>query len=55
MIPVPYGIGIPCGASDCSTAPFSDVGKAIDTAFKAILADGTMTLCLKNGTSQQVQ
>jgi polar amino acid transport system substrate-binding protein len=37
---LPEGIGIPCEAADCSTAPFSALGKAIENAFKAMLADG---------------
>jgi len=41
------GIGIPCEAADCTTAPFSAIGKAIDTAFKAMLADGTYDSILK--------
>jgi polar amino acid transport system substrate-binding protein len=43
----PYGIGIPCGASDCSSAPLSAVGKAIDSVFKTILTDGTYDSLLK--------
>ena len=44
---LPEGIGIPCGAPDCITAPFSDVGKAVDKAFKAMVADGTYDSILK--------
>ncbi len=44
---LPEGIGIPCGAADCSTAPFSEIGKAVDTAFKAMVADGTYDSILK--------
>lgn len=44
----PYGIAIPCGAADCSTAPLSAVGKAVDTALKNMLADGTYDTILKN-------
>jgi polar amino acid transport system substrate-binding protein len=51
----PYGIAIPCGAADCSTAPLSAVGKAVDTALKNMLADGAYDTILKtwgvsNGT-----
>ena len=36
----PYGIAIPCGAADCSTAPFSPLGKALNDAFQKMLTDG---------------
>jgi polar amino acid transport system substrate-binding protein len=36
----PYGIAIPCGAADCSTAPFSPLGKALNNAFQKMLTDG---------------
>jgi polar amino acid transport system substrate-binding protein len=36
----PYGIAIPCGEADCSTAPFSPLGKALNDAFQKILTDG---------------
>ena len=39
--PIKEGIAVPCGVSDCSSAPLSEVGKAIDTALKSIMADGT--------------
>ena len=39
--PIKEGIAVPCGVSDCSAAPLSEVGKAIDTALKSIMADGT--------------
>jgi polar amino acid transport system substrate-binding protein len=44
---MPEGIGIPCGAADCSTAPFSAIGKAVDTALKSMMADGTYDTIFK--------
>jgi polar amino acid transport system substrate-binding protein len=44
---LPEGIGIPCEAADCSTAPLSALGKAIDTVFKAMQADGKYDSILK--------
>ena len=43
----PYGIAIPCGAADCSTAPFSPVGKALNDAFQKMLTDGGYDTLLK--------
>jgi polar amino acid transport system substrate-binding protein len=39
--PISEGIAVPCGASDCSSAPLSTVGQAIKTAFDSMVADGT--------------
>ena len=40
--PVVEGISIPCGdAADCTKAPFSPVGQAIQTAFNSMKTDGT--------------
>lgn len=39
--PLPVGIGIPCGQTDCTSAPLSPLGQAVQTAFKGMLADGT--------------
>lgn len=36
----PYGIAIACGAADCSTAPFSALGKAVNDTFQKMLTDG---------------
>ena len=43
----PYGIAIPCGAADCSTAPFSPLGKALNDAFQKMLTDGGYDALLK--------
>jgi polar amino acid transport system substrate-binding protein len=39
--PAPVGIGIPCGASDCTSAPLSPLGQAVQTALKSMVTDGT--------------
>jgi polar amino acid transport system substrate-binding protein len=39
--PAPVGIGVPCGAADCTNAPLSPVGQAVETALKSMQADGT--------------
>ena len=38
--PILEGIVVPCGKEDCTGAPLSDVGKAVETAFKSMVADG---------------
>ena len=35
------GINLPCGQDDCTSAPLSPVGQAIQAAFKSMQADGT--------------
>jgi len=39
--PIAEGIAVPCGAADCTSAPLSTVGQAIQTAFNSMVADGT--------------
>jgi len=39
--PAPVGIGIPCGATDCTSAPLSPLGLAVQTALKSMVTDGT--------------
>ena len=39
--PIPEGIAIPCGAADCTSAPLTAVGQAVQTAFNSMVADGT--------------
>ncbi len=39
--PAPVGIGIPCGQSDCTSAPLTPLGQAVQAAFKSMVADGT--------------
>lgn len=45
--PIAEGIVVPCGKEDCTSAPLSEVGKAVETAFKSMVADGTYTKILK--------
>src|SRR5271157_575883 len=35
------GSGVPCGAADCTKAPLSPVGQAVQTALKSMMTDGT--------------
>jgi polar amino acid transport system substrate-binding protein len=44
--PAAVGIGIPCGASDCTSAPLSPLGQAVQTALKSMVTDGTYTKIL---------
>jgi polar amino acid transport system substrate-binding protein len=45
--PAPVGIGIPCGgATDCTSAPLTPLGQAVETALKSMMADGTYTKIL---------
>ncbi len=39
--PIAEGIGVPCGQADCTNAPLSTVGQAVQTALKSMQADGT--------------
>ncbi len=39
--PMPVGIGVPCGAADCTNAPLTSLGQAVQTALKSMIADGT--------------
>ena len=39
--PIAEGIGVPCGQADCTNAPLSPVGQAIETVLKSMQADGT--------------
>ena len=39
--PVSEGISVPCGAADCTGAPLSPMGTAVQTALKSMMADGT--------------
>jgi polar amino acid transport system substrate-binding protein len=35
------GISVPCGQKDCTSAPLSPLGQAVQTALKSMIADGT--------------
>ncbi len=39
--PATEGISVPCGQSDCSNAPLTPLGQAVQTALKSMMADGT--------------
>ena len=39
--PAPVGIGVPCGQTDCTSAPLTPLGQAVQTALKSMMADGT--------------
>jgi len=39
--PIAEGIGVPCGQSDCTNAPLSTLGQAVQTALKNMKTDGT--------------
>jgi polar amino acid transport system substrate-binding protein len=52
---VQEGISVPCGAEDCTGKPLSEVGQAVETALKSMMADGTYAKILEkwnltNGT-----
>ena len=38
--PIQEGISVPCGVADCTGAPLSPMGKAVETALKSMMADG---------------
>jgi polar amino acid transport system substrate-binding protein len=39
--PIDEGIGVLCGQPDCTNAPLSPIGQAVQTALKSMMADGT--------------
>ncbi len=39
--PATEGISVPCGQSDCTNAPLTPLGQAVQTALKSMMADGT--------------
>jgi polar amino acid transport system substrate-binding protein len=39
--PVSEGISVPCGVADCTGAPLSPMGTAVEAALKSMMADGT--------------
>jgi polar amino acid transport system substrate-binding protein len=51
--PADVGIGIPCGgAADCTSAPLTPLGQAVQKALKSMMADGTYTIILKKWSLQ---
>ncbi len=45
--PIQEGIVVPCGKEDCTNAPLSEVGAAVQTVLKSMQADGTYLKILK--------
>jgi polar amino acid transport system substrate-binding protein len=39
--PIQEGISVPCGQADCTGAPLSPMGTAVQTALKSMMTDGT--------------
>jgi polar amino acid transport system substrate-binding protein len=39
--PAVEGISVPCGQTDCTSAPLTPLGQAIQTALKSMMTDGT--------------
>jgi len=39
--PIKEGISVPCGQVDCTNAPLSPVGQAVETVLKSMMTDGT--------------
>ncbi len=39
--PAMEGISVPCGQADCTSAPLTSLGQAVQTALKSMIADGT--------------
>ena len=39
--PALVGIGVPCGQADCTNAPLTPLGQAVQTALQSMMADGT--------------
>jgi polar amino acid transport system substrate-binding protein len=38
---IKVGISVPCGQTDCTNAPLTPLGQAVQTALKSMMADGT--------------
>ncbi len=41
IAPAVEGISVPCGQADCTSAPLSPLGQAVQTALKSMMTDGT--------------
>jgi polar amino acid transport system substrate-binding protein len=39
--PIPEGIVVACGEKDCTNAPLTEIGTAVQAALKSMMADGT--------------
>jgi polar amino acid transport system substrate-binding protein len=44
--PAQEGISVPCGVDDCTKAPLSEVGTAVQAVLKSMMADGSYTKIL---------
>jgi polar amino acid transport system substrate-binding protein len=45
--PVQEGISVPCGVDDCTNAPLTEVGQAVQSALKSMMDDGTYAKILE--------
>ncbi len=45
--PIQEGISVPCGQSDCTNAPLTQIGQAVHDTLKAMMADGTYAKILQ--------
>ncbi len=45
--PIQEGISVPCGQSDCTDAPLTPLGDAVQTALKSMMTDGTYASILQ--------
>ncbi len=45
--PATEGISVPCGQADCTNAPLTPLGQAVETALKSMMTDGTYASILK--------
>lgn len=45
--PATEGISVPCGEADCTSAPLTAMGQAVQAALKSMMADGTYAGILK--------
>ncbi len=45
--PIQEGISVPCGQADCTDAPLTPLGDAVQTALKSMMTDGTYASILQ--------
>ncbi len=43
---IEVGISVPCGLADCTNAPLTPLGQAVETALKSMMADGSYAAIL---------
>ncbi len=46
LSPAPEGISVPCEVANCTGAPLSPIGQAVQTALQSMMSDGTYTQIL---------